>query len=73
MARLKRWWVGKYHLPASHDLFQCQTVAELLQEQLEDLYEEVADLERQLDAGAGRAAPAMQSRFLSRISRTGLF
>lgn len=45
LARLRRWWQAKYRLPASHPLFQGQTVAELLLEHYEDLWEELAGLE----------------------------
>lgn len=45
LARLRRWWQGKYRLPASHPLFQGSTTAELLLEYYEDLWEELAGLE----------------------------
>lgn len=43
--------MSKYRLPASHDLFQTQTLAELHLEQLEDLWDERRDLERQIEQG----------------------
>jgi hypothetical protein len=35
---LKRWWEAKYHLPSSHELFQKQTLEELLTSFWEDYY-----------------------------------
>lgn len=70
LGRLRRWWMRKYKLPASHDLFLSQTVAELHLEQLEDLYEEREGLERELEAGGGdmSAVRAAQER-LEQINR----
>lgn len=45
LARIRRWWVGKYKLPPSHELFQNQSLAELTQEMYEDLFFKKAELE----------------------------
>ncbi len=37
LIRLKRWWSKKYDLPANHELFEKQTINELLQEWYEDM------------------------------------
>lgn len=64
--RLKRWWMRKYKLPASHDLFQTQTVAELLLEQYGDLLEEKAELESRLEADpSGRESGLVRERLLA--------
>jgi len=36
--QLKRWWVDKYNLPPTHDLFIGQSIAELTLEMYEDLF-----------------------------------
>lgn len=51
LSRLKRWWVSKYKLPASHELFQKQTVSDLMMEFYEDLYDEREVLEQRLSSG----------------------
>ena len=67
-AQLKRWWVQKYKLPSSHDLFQNQSMPELLLEWYEDLYDEKLDLETSLQEGMGDDADTM--RRLAEIQKT---
>lgn len=60
MGQLQRWWREKYKLPTTHDLFQTQSVPELLLEWYEDLYveyDELTDLVGEMDGNLG---PAMR-------------
>lgn len=43
--------MNKYKLPASHELFQSQSFAELTQEMYEDLYYRKSELESALESG----------------------
>lgn len=43
--------MAKWKLPISHELFQTQSIGELITEQFRDLYEEKASLESRLKAG----------------------
>ena len=51
MARLRRWWAGKYKLPPNSALFMEQTQAELSQEMFEDLMMRRDELRVQLEDG----------------------
>ena len=51
----------KYRLPASHSLFEEQSLADLLLERYEDLYDEKRTLEKMLRSG-GRGYAAMKER-----------
>lgn len=42
---MKRWWVQKYKLPASHDAFTSQTLGDLLLEFYEDAWLELRTIE----------------------------
>jgi len=41
---LRRWWIGKYRLPPSHELFQGQSIEELTLEWYSDLFDELEGL-----------------------------
>lgn len=62
--RLERWWTRKYKRPPNHPLFLSRSIASLMREFYEDLWDERADLERLLetpdsDQGAIRARLAV--------------
>jgi hypothetical protein len=46
---LKRWFVNKYKLPPSHELFTGQSEAELMQEFYEDLWVRRDEIHAQID------------------------
>lgn len=48
-ANIRNWWMRKYEMPPTHDLFVAQTQAALLQEMFEDLYRKRAEVEKDLD------------------------
>lgn len=52
----------RYKLPTSHELFQTSTIAELVQEQFEDLYEEKRELEARLPEADGKEHTAITRR-----------
>ncbi len=69
-ARVRRWWVNKYHLPTSHPLFQNQAMAELTQEMYEDMYlrqEELRDALESSGRGDGGSAILEQLNALNAV------
>jgi hypothetical protein len=53
MAQLRRWWVQKYKLPATHELFLGQPLAVLNLEMLEDLWLRERELEQKVEDSDG--------------------
>jgi hypothetical protein len=49
LVRLKNWWIRKYQLPPTHELFQGQSVAELELEFYEDMWAKKEMIEKELD------------------------
>ena len=50
--RLRRWWSNKYNLPGNHDLFEKQTITDIMTEWYEDLWARKEELEKQLENGS---------------------
>jgi len=67
MTQIKRWWVGKYNLPANHALFLDRPLPEWSQEMYEDLFAQRDAIERDLKEGGGDSEQLLQS--LARINK----
>ena len=52
VAGLRHWWINKYRMPATHALFQQQSIAELNLEYYEDLYLRKHELEQEINKGS---------------------
>jgi hypothetical protein len=57
LSALKRWWSGKYKLPATHPLFEGQSMAALSLEMYEDLYARRDEIQREI-----KDAPSAKER-----------
>ena len=59
VAQVRRWWVGKYSLPANHDLFQSRSLADLQLEMLEDMADRREMYREQLRTAKGAESESL--------------
>ena len=58
--QIKRWWVDRYKLRPSHELFTSWSLAEHTREMYEDLIARREEIRRSLDAGEGEAKELLE-------------
>ena len=64
MVGLKHWWIDKYKLPATHKLFQKQSLAELQLEYFEDLEYRRMEIENELKSGQTQDSGHLQKQLM---------
>ena len=68
LTQIKRWWTERYKLPPNHELFMCQSVAEVTQDMYEDLLFQKEEVEQDLENARGGSADVLLNR-LNAINR----
>lgn len=53
-SQVKNWWVKKYNLPANHELFETQSLAEITLEMFEDMLLKKKEIEKQLETASSK-------------------